>query len=79
MTHYKCVFKGLRYGFIAIMNLNVCLLLSVTLDVSGEAVPIDIRGVYVVPENEDVTFTCNSMQNVFPSWRVDLKVLGNTT
>ena len=66
------------------MNLNACLPLSVTLDVSGEAVPIDIpgvyeRNVYVVPENEDVTFTCNSTQNDFPIWRVDLKVLGSTT
>ena len=62
------------------MNLNACLPLSVTLDVSSEAVPIDIPGVYVVPENEDVTFTCNSsIQNVFPFWRVDLKVLGSTT
>ena len=62
------------------MYLNACLPLPVTLDVSSEAVPIDIPGVYVVPENEDVTFTCNSsIQNVFPLWRVDLKVLGNTT
>ena len=83
MTHFKCVFKSLCYGFIAIMNLNACLPLSVTLDVSGEAIPIDIpgvyeRNVYVVPENEDVTLTCNSMQNVFLSLKVDLKVLGNT-
>ena len=73
---------GLYYKFIAmIMNLNtVCLPLSVTLDVSGEAVPIDIPGVYVVPVNKDVTFTCNSStQNVFPFWRVNLKVLGYTT
>ena len=72
---------GLYYKFIAmIMNLNAYLPLSVTLDVSGEAVPIDIPGVYIVPENKDVTFTCNSsIQNVFLSWRVDLKVLGNTT
>ena len=75
-----CVFKGLCYGFIVIMNLNACLSLSVTLDVSGEAVPIDIPDVYVVPEKEDVTFTCNSSkQDVFPFWRVDLKVLGSTT
>ena len=62
------------------MNLNPCLPLSVTLDVSGEAVPIDIPGVYIVPVSEDVTFTCNSsVQAIFPFWRVDLKVLGNTT
>ena len=85
MTHFICVFKGLCYGCIAIMNLYACLPLSATLDVSGEAVPIDIPGVYdrnlyVVPENEDVTFTCNSStQNVFLSWKVDLKGLGNTT
>ena len=72
---------GLYYKFIAmIMHLNACLPLSVTLDASSEAVPIDIPGVYVVLENEDVTFTCNSsIQNVFPFWRVDLKVLGSTT
>ena len=73
---------GLYYKFIAmIMNLNtVCLPLSVTLDASSEAVPIDIPGVYIVPENKDVTFTCNSSkQDVFPFWRVDLKVLGSTT
>ena len=79
MTHFKCVFKGLYYEFVVIMSLNACLSLSVTLDVSSKAVPIDIPGVYVVPENEDVTFTCTSTQNVFPFWKVDLKVLGNTT
>ena len=44
----------------------------------GEAVPIDIPGVYVVPENKDVIFTCSSTLDVFPTWRVDLKVLGST-
>ena len=53
--------------------------MSVTLNVSGEAVPIDIPGVYIVPESEDVTFTCTSMLDVIPTWRVDLKVLGNIT
>ena len=61
------------------MNMNPCLLLSVTLDVSSKAVPIDIPGICVVPENDDVTFTCTSTLDVFPTWRVDLKVLGNTT
>ena len=59
--------------------MNPCLPLSVTLDILGKAVPIDIPGVCVVPENDDVTFTCNTTENVFPTWRVDLKVLGNTT
>ena len=51
---------------------------SVTLALSGDAVPTDTPGEYVVPESGTVTFTCNS-SSATPLWKVDLKALGSTT
>lgn len=52
---------------------------SATLDLSVDAVSIDIPGGYIVPEKGNVTFTCSSSSAlVSPDWRVDLKTLGNT-
>ena len=50
---------------------------SVTLALSGDAVPTDTPGEYVVPESGTVTFTCNS-SSATPIWKVDLKALGST-
>ena len=49
-----------------------------TLGLSGDVVPTDILGEYVVPERGNVTFTCSS-SSATPIWKVDLKALGSTT
>ena len=48
---------------------------SVTL--TADAFPIP--GGYIVPERENVTFTCSSSSGGFLLWKVDFKILGNTT
>ena len=63
----------------SVASLNACLSFSVTVDLSVDALPIDIPGGYVVPERGNVTFTCNSsMREVLPDWKVDFKGLGST-
>ena len=51
---------------------------TLILALSGDAVPTNTPGGYVVPEKGNVTFTCNS-SDVAPVWKVDLKALGSTT
>ena len=51
---------------------------SVTLALSGDAVPTDTPNEYVVPERGTVTFTCNS-SDVPPGWNVDFKKLGSSS
>ena len=48
---------------------------SVTL--SADALPIP--GGYIVPERGNVTFTCSSSSSIILLWKVDFKILGNTT
>ena len=48
---------------------------SVTL--TADALPIP--GGYIVPERGNVTFTCSSNSGGHLLWKVDFKILGNTT
>ena len=60
------------------MKFTVVCPFSVTLALSGDAVPTDTPSEYVVPEKGNVTFTCNS-SSVSPVWKVDLKTLGSSS
>ena len=57
--------------------LIICKCVSSSVTLSADALPIP--GGYIVPERGNVTFTCSSSLGGIILWKVDLKILGNTT
>ena len=55
----------------------ICKCMSSSVTLTADAFPIP--GGYIVPERGNVTFTCSSSSSIILLWKVDFKILGNTT
>ena len=76
LVHIRSVDNNIIYCLIyKYMSIYKCVSSSVTL--TADALPIP--GGYIVPERGNVTFTCSSNSGGHLLWKVDFKILGNTT